>query len=106
MCPSTSAPVYTVVPAALCGARCSRAPAWAIADENFHSLLVELCGNRRLAQQAEKLNLVSPLATLQRGYAIASNNEGSVITSTTQVSPEQELHLKVSDGEIQVAVLK
>ncbi|NVK24070.1 MAG: exodeoxyribonuclease VII large subunit [Gammaproteobacteria bacterium] len=59
---------------------------------------------QRLAQQAEKLNLVSPLATLQRGYAIATDEKGSVITSKTQATKNQSLKLKVSDGEIKVKV--
>ena len=59
---------------------------------------------QQLAQQAEKLNLVSPLATLQRGYAITSNEQGNVITSKTQVTSGQVLNVKVSDGDIKVKV--
>lgn len=56
----------------------------------------------RFANNAEKLNLVSPLATLQRGYAITTDEQGKVITHTNQVQPNQKLNIKVSDGDIKV----
>lgn len=62
-------------------------------------------GNQqKLGQLVEKLNLVSPLATLQRGYAIATNQHGEVITETKQVNNGEPLNIKVSNGEIKVIV--
>lgn len=62
-------------------------------------------GNQqKLGQLVEKLNLVSPLATLQRGYAIATNQHGEVITETKQVNSGEPLNIKVSNGEIKVIV--
>jgi exodeoxyribonuclease VII large subunit len=43
---------------------------------------------------------LSPLATLQRGYAVAQLPDGTVVTSTAQVSPGTELSIRVADGTI------
>jgi exonuclease VII large subunit len=49
---------------------------------------------------------LSPLATLERGYAVLQDADGHVVTSTDQTSPEQELQVRVSDGRIHVIVAK
>ena len=45
----------------------------------------------------EQLQLVSPLATIARGYAIARNEHG-IIKSTSQVSTEEAITIQLSDG--------
>jgi len=59
----------------------------------------------RLAQLARTLNAVSPLATLDRGYAILFDRQsGRVVRSTTQVSTDSALRARVADGEIDLRV--
>ncbi|PQJ53498.1 exodeoxyribonuclease VII large subunit [Psychrosphaera saromensis] len=61
---------------------------------------------QRFASNIEKLQIVSPLATLQRGYAIATSDTGKVITNTTQVNIDDKLTIKVADGDIAVKVVE
>lgn len=57
-----------------------------------------------LAGLARSLNALSPLATLERGYAIAFDARQRVITSATQVNRGDALRVRVHDGEIDARV--
>jgi exodeoxyribonuclease VII large subunit len=59
----------------------------------------------RLGQLARTLNAVSPLATLDRGYAILFDREsGRVVRSVGDISAESALRARVADGEIDLRV--
>jgi exodeoxyribonuclease VII large subunit len=59
----------------------------------------------RLAGLAARLESLSPLATLARGYAIVRQAEtGSLVSSVTQVSPGDRLSVRVTDGAFEVGV--
>ena len=60
---------------------------------------------QRFAKNIEKLQIVSPLATLQRGYAIATTDTGKVVTQKEQVNLDDKLNIKVADGDISVKVV-
>jgi len=61
--------------------------------------------NSRSRELARALNAVSPLATLQRGYAILTNPAtGEIIRSATQVASDMPLRAKVADGEFDLRV--
>jgi exodeoxyribonuclease VII large subunit len=47
---------------------------------------------------------LSPMAVLERGYAIVTNQDGATITFVDQVSRGQALNVKVSDGDFDVHV--
>jgi exodeoxyribonuclease VII large subunit len=47
---------------------------------------------------------MSPLATLQRGYAVLQDAEGHVVTSVTAAATDQRLQVRVVDGRIAVTV--
>lgn len=55
------------------------------------------------ARTIEKLNLVSPLNTLSRGYAIASKDQ-QVIRSINDVEQDDSIQVRVQDGEINCSV--
>ncbi len=56
---------------------------------------------RHLAQIARTLNAVSPLATLDRGYAILIDaGHGKVIRSVTQVGDDTAITARLHDGEL------
>lgn len=59
----------------------------------------------KLEHAAQTLNLVSPLATLGRGYAIVRDNHGKIIRDTSQVSPGDTLSARVARGEVQAKVI-
>jgi exodeoxyribonuclease VII large subunit len=47
---------------------------------------------------------LSPLATLERGYAVLQRADGHVVTDATQVAPGEELHARVAEGGFGVTV--
>jgi exodeoxyribonuclease VII large subunit len=59
----------------------------------------------RTRELARALHAISPLATLQRGYAILSNPaNGEIVRSTAQAQPGISLRARVADGEFDVRV--
>ncbi|KJF93969.1 exodeoxyribonuclease VII large subunit [Photobacterium leiognathi] len=65
-----------------------------------------LNARHKLAVAAEKLETVSPLATLARGYSITRNEQGDVIRKASQVNAGDTLITTVTDGEIHSNVIK
>ncbi len=55
-------------------------------------------------QKIAKLHLMSPLATLGRGYSIIRNKNKMVINSINKVKPNEMLELLVEDGSIKAKV--
>ncbi|WP_305456337.1 exodeoxyribonuclease VII large subunit [Photobacterium leiognathi] len=66
----------------------------------------QLNARHKLAVAAEKLETVSPLATLARGYSITRNEQGDVIRKASQVKTGDTLITTVTDGEIHSSVIK
>lgn len=52
-----------------------------------------------------KLDIVSPMATISRGYSISSTLEKSIVRSVTDVSVGDDIHTLVSDGSF-IATIK
>jgi exodeoxyribonuclease VII large subunit len=81
---------------------------------------LELLGSRLISAQTQRLNhqrqrfiattakldAMSPLKVLTRGYAVATGSEGEIIRSVHQINPGQKLRVKVSDGTIIADVLE
>jgi exodeoxyribonuclease VII large subunit len=53
---------------------------------------------------ARALDAVSPLATLQRGFAILRDADGNIVRSVTQAHPDQSLSARLADGSIKLRV--
>jgi len=53
----------------------------------------------------KRLVALNPYAVLQRGYAIITKEDGSVVASVQQVTVNETLNVKVSDGEMQARVV-
>lgn len=51
-----------------------------------------------------KLDALSPLKTLTRGYSVVQNKEGKVIKSVTEVKKDESLNLTLTDGKVKVTV--
>lgn len=47
---------------------------------------------------------LSPAATLERGYAVLQRPDGAVVRSSAEVSADQELRVRVAEGEFTVRV--
>ena len=78
---------------------------------------LDLRGQRAAAQQlkgkqrawevaAAQLETLSPLATLARGYSICRDSIGKTVTDASQVHVGEEVHLRLSRGQLACRVLK
>ena len=61
---------------------------------------------RQLSTLAAKLNTISPLATLNRGYGIAQNQKKQIISSINQVDINEKILLQLNDGKLNCTVFK
>ncbi len=58
----------------------------------------------RLAQRAAKLEALSPLGILSRGYSVATGTDGKVISSAKDVAIGDRFSLQLADGKINATV--
>ena len=61
--------------------------------------------NARFVSLVAKLDAMSPLKVLRRGYTIAHTQEGALLRSVKQTAPNDTITVSVSDGEITASVL-
>jgi exodeoxyribonuclease VII large subunit len=57
------------------------------------------------AHQCEQLHIVSPLATIARGYSITRTEQGDMIKSIKDITIESNIKVEVSDGVIDAKVI-
>jgi exodeoxyribonuclease VII large subunit len=71
-------------------------------ERRLRQAIFQILERRRatLAQTARALHAISPLATLDRGYAILFDDQGHVIRSAASVAPGARVRAKVADGEL------
>ena len=55
---------------------------------------------RALSEHASKLDALSPLKTLNRGYCIAVNDDGKVLKKKSDFTKEMQFKLKLQDGDM------
>ena len=60
--------------------------------------------DRRLAATASKLDALSPLKVLGRGYAIGYTADGGVLDSVSRVAAGDSLQLRLADGTVDCTV--
>ncbi len=56
--------------------------------------------SERLTRSAERLRLLSPEATLHRGYSITTREDGTLITATDGINEGSRIHTRTARGEI------
>ena len=80
---------------------------------------LELLGNRLIAAQSgtvaknrqrfvaqvSKLDAMSPLKVLTRGYAMVAKEDGQIVRSVSDVKPKDPIAVRVSDGTIVATVI-
>ena len=59
----------------------------------------------KMIELITKLDTLSPLKTLTRGYCLATNNNGKIIKSVKKLKKDDELVLRFNDGNTNVKVL-
>lgn len=80
--------------------------------DSFHTSLMHLIKTQLTKQQhdlasaAAKLEALSPLATLSRGYAIATNQQNQILRRVSQVKQGDEIKLKLYQGSLNCTIDK
>ncbi len=59
---------------------------------------------QRLTSAIEKMELLSPVRVLRRGYGIISTPDGDVIRSIRQIRPEENVEVMLADGRFKARV--
>ncbi len=59
---------------------------------------------QRFLSQAAKLDALSPLKVLTRGYAMVQTGEGSVVRSVRDISVGEDLDIRFSDGAVSTTI--
>ena len=54
---------------------------------------------------SSRLKALNPRGTLERGYAIVSDTDGTVVTSAKQLSADQQIAIQFADGDIDARTL-
>lgn len=57
-----------------------------------------------LAALSSQLELLNPQRTLERGYAIVTDDQGAIVRAPAQLKPRSTLNLRLAEGSAQVAV--
>ncbi len=72
------------------------------ATERLEAGMRRLIGARRerAAALAGKVEALSPLSTLRRGYSVALDDDGRVLRSTGEFRPGEAFRLQVADGQV------
>ena len=60
---------------------------------------------QRFVAQVGKLDAMSPMKVLTRGYAMVETEEGKLVRSVSDVKPKQPIAVRVSDGTIVATVI-
>lgn len=58
----------------------------------------------RLATIVRALNAMSPLATLERGYAIVSGRDGAILRDASRMTPGEEISARLAKGRLKAIV--
>jgi exodeoxyribonuclease VII large subunit len=78
----------------------------ALTDRADASVLATLSDrSAALGRVAAKLEALSPVATLSRGYSVVHNEKGRLVRSIDEVSTGDILRLSLSDGELLASVI-
>ena len=73
---------------------------------NFHIKNIIEIKNHNLQLKIQKLDLLSPLKILQRGYSVCFDKQGKIIKTKKQVNIEDIIDIKLSDGKIKTKVVE
>ena len=78
-----------------------------LSDKSDVAMLKNMTEKRaRLSRLAAKMEALSPLSVLARGYGIVETQEKRVVRSVSEVKKEDEITLHLSDGKIGMVVRK
>jgi exodeoxyribonuclease VII large subunit len=59
----------------------------------------------RLLSLEQRLSSLNPIGILERGFAVITQPDGTVVRKVVQAIPGEQLNLRVSDGSFSAEVL-
>ena len=71
----------------------------------FDGVDLDIYANK-ISNLSAKLDALSPLKVLSRGYSVVRNNDGEIIKDSNQVRIGDTIYVKLNKGEIQAEVIK
>jgi len=76
-------------------------------NQRMQHAVTQLMNNKKASfvHNIDQLQMVSPLATISRGYSV-TRSEGSIIKKIEQVSIGEQINIQVSNGKISAKILK
>jgi len=76
-------------------------------SDKLESLMIQKNGRARetFSRLAAKLDAMSPLKVLGRGYGFATDNEGKIVKTVDAVSAGDKISMRVQDGKINCSVI-
>jgi len=75
-------------------------------DRLIHSASILLRNKQTsFAHLVEQLHIVSPLATIARGYGVVRDNKHKVITSINAIKPDEKISVQLADGKLSANVI-
>ncbi|NRK74229.1 exodeoxyribonuclease VII large subunit, partial [Salmonella enterica subsp. enterica serovar Typhi] len=84
------------------------------ANQDLASLQKNLVRNTELILQAKrqaflskigKMDALSPLKIMERGYNVAYDHHGKLIASIKQVKPKDQIELNLADGMVEAEII-
>ena len=70
-----------------------------------NSIMLKLKETRSsFVKEVAKLDSLSPLKTLSRGYSIVTKSDGKIVNKVTDLNKNDEIKIRLSDGEKQAVV--
>lgn len=77
-------------------------------EREMETLISQKIGDKKnlLLQKSAKLDALSPLAVLSRGYSAMFGEEGESISKKAQVKPGDTVKIRFSDGEAKAEILE
>jgi len=75
-------------------------------DSRLHHAWKECCSRKehRLSLAVKTLNTASPLATLERGFAIVTRPDGTLVRDTQSVEIGDEIETRLARGKLKSRV--
>jgi exodeoxyribonuclease VII large subunit len=65
---------------------------------------IRVAGDQRLRASAGRLDALSPLAVLERGYAVCTRPDGTVLRRAADASVDEALEVRLREGRLDVVV--
>ncbi|HEY6773663.1 MAG TPA: exodeoxyribonuclease VII large subunit, partial [Oxalicibacterium sp.] len=57
-----------------------------------------------LAALSAQLDMLNPQRTLERGYAIVTDEKGQIVRTPRQLQPHKHVTLRLADGTAQIGI--